>query len=101
MIFKGDQRSYAFAVANERRLEKVAERGEFFSTANLPDCTHGDQIEFLRRVSNTTYDYAEVISEAFNSSSDSDSYTDSNLDKQLRLVSRLIKGGLGSKIYMV
>ena len=69
MIFKGDQRSYAFAVANERRLEKVAERGEFFSTANLPDCTHGDQIEFLRRVSNTTYDYAEVISEAFNSSS--------------------------------
>ena len=40
----------AFAVANERRLEKVAERGEFFSTANLPDCTHGDQIEFLRRV---------------------------------------------------
>ena len=101
MIFKGDQRSYAFAVANERRLEKVAERGEFFSTANLPDCTHGDQIEFLRRVSNTTYDYAEVISEAFNSSSDSDSYTDSNLDKQLRLVARLIKGGLGSKIYMV
>lgn len=101
MIFKGDQRSYAFAVANERRLEKVAERGEFFSTANLPDCTHGDQIEFLRRVSNTTYDYAEVISEAFNSSSDSESYTDTNLDKQLRLVARLIKGGLGSKIYMV
>ena len=53
MIFRGDQRSYAFAVANERRLEKVAERGEFFSTENLPDCTHGDQVEFLRRVSNT------------------------------------------------
>tara|TARA_B100001063_G_scaffold6977_1_gene5266 strand:- start:20217 stop:21818 length:1602 start_codon:yes stop_codon:yes gene_type:complete len=101
MIFKGDQRSYAFAVANEKRLEQVAERGEFFSTENLPDCTHGDQIEFLRRVSNTTYDYAEVISEAFNNSDDSESYTDSNLDKQLRLVSRLIKGGLGSKIYMV
>ena len=47
MIFRGDQRSYAFAVANERRLEKVAERGEFFSTENLPDCTHGDQVEFL------------------------------------------------------
>ena len=101
MIFRGDQRSYAFAVANERRLEKVAERGEFFSTENLPDCTHGDQVEFLRRVSNTTYDYAEVISEAFNKSNDFENYTDSNLDKQLRLVSRLIKGGLGSKIYMV
>lgn len=101
MIFKGDQRSYAFAVANERRLEKVAERGEFFSTQNLPDCTHGDQVEFLRKVSNTTYSYADVISDAFKKSNDFDSYTDSNLDKQLRLVARLIKGGLGSKIYMV
>ena len=101
MIFRGDQRSYAFAVANERRLEKVAERGEFFSTQNLPDCTHGDQVEFLRKVSNTTYSYADVISEAFKKSNDFDSYTDSNLDKQLRLVARLIKGGLGSKIYMV
>ena len=102
MIFSGAQRSYAFAVANESRLERVAERGEFFGLENLPDCTHGDQLEFLRRVTNTTYDYAKVINEAFKSSNDFDQYDDEiGLDRQLRLVSRLIKGGLGSKIYMV
>ena len=49
LIFNGASRNYAFAVANESRLERVAERGEFYSTQNLPDCTHGDQLEFLRK----------------------------------------------------
>lgn len=102
LIFSGAQRSYAFAVANESRLERVAERGEFFGLDNLPDCTHGDQLEYLRRVTNTTYDYAKVINEAFKNSSDADTYDNEiGLEKQLRLVARLIKGGLGSKIYMV
>ena len=102
LIFNGASRNYAFAVANESRLERVAERGEFYSTQNLPDCTHGDQLEFLRRVSNTTYDYAKVINDAFKSSTDFNGYeTQEGLDKQLRLVAKLIKGGLGSKIYMV
>ena len=102
LIFSGADRSYAFAVANESRLERVAERGEFFGLENLPNCTHGDQLEFLRRVTNTTYDYAKVISEAFTSSTDFDGYdSEIGLDRQLRLVARLIKGGLGSKIYMV
>ena len=102
LIFNGASRSYAFAVANESRLERVAERGEFYGINNLPGCTHGDQLEFLRRVTNTTYGYAKVISEAFTSSNDFDAYDDDiGLDKQLRLVARLIKGGLGSKIYMV
>ena len=74
----------------------------FFGLENLPDCTHGDQLEYLRRVTNTTYDYAKVINEAFKNSTDSDTYDNEiGLEKQLRLVARLIKGGLGSKIYMV
>ena len=68
----------------------------------IRDSTHGDQLEYLRRVTNTTYDYAKVINEAFKNSSDFDAYDNEiGLEKQLRLVARLIKGGLGSKIYMV
>ena len=55
-----------------------------FNFQNLPDCTHGDQLEFLRRVSNTTYDYAKVINDAFKSSTDYGGYeTDEGLDRQL------------------
>ena len=101
LIFNGASRNYAFAVANESRLERVAER-RILLNSKFTDCTHGDQLEFLRRVSNTTYDYAKVINDAFKSSTDYSGYeTDEGLDKQLRLVAKLIKGGLGSKIYMV
>ena len=100
-IFKGKDVNHAFAVASQKRLEKVAERGEYYSTDELPDCTLGEQIQYLRRVSNTTYAYAGVINDAYNNSNDYNGYTDSTLDNQLRLISRLIKGDLGSKIYMV
>ncbi len=102
LIFNGEKTSYAFAVSSPERLKKVAENGTLFDTKNLPDCTHGDQIEFLRRISNATYSYASVIHEAYNESEDFNKYdAENDLDTQLSLVSRLIKGGLGSKIYMV
>jgi len=102
LIFNGSKTSYAFAVSSPERLKKVAENGTLFDTKNLPDCTHGDQIEFLRRISNATFNYASVIHKAYNKSEDFNKYdAENSLDIQLSLVSRLIKGDLGSKIYMV
>ena len=102
MIFNGASTAYAFAVSSPERLKKVAENGTLFDTSTLPDCTHGDQLEFLRRISNATFSYASVIHEAYNNSEDFNQYdSKNNLDKQLSLVSRLIKGNLGTKIYMV
>lgn len=102
LIFNGDKRSYAFAVSSPERLKKVAENGTLFDTNNLPECTHGDQVEFLRRISNATFNYASVIQEAYSESEAYSKYdSDNDLDTQLSLVSRLIKGNLGSKIYMV
>lgn len=102
LIFNGSNTTYAFAVSSPERLKKVAENGTLFDTGNLPNCTHGDQLEFLRRISNATFSYASVIHEAYNNSEDFNQYNSKNsLDKQLSLVSRLIKGNLGTKIYMV
>ena len=102
LIFNGSNTTYAFAVSSPERLKKVAENGTLFDTRNLPNCTHGDQLEFLRRISNATFSYASVIHEAYNNSEDFNQYNSKNsLDKQLSLVSRLIKGNLGTKIYMV
>jgi hypothetical protein len=89
-------------VSSPERLKKVAENGTLFDTNNLPECTHGDQVEFLRRISNATFNYASVIQEAYSESEAYSKYdSDNDLDTQLSLVSRLIKGNLGSKIYMV
>jgi uncharacterized protein (DUF1501 family) len=101
LVFNGDLTSYAFSVSSPERLKKVAESGTIFDTSNPPASLHGNQVSFLREAANTTYRYASVIHEAYDNSKEYSGYEDNSIDLQLSLVSRFIKGGLGSKVYMV
>jgi uncharacterized protein (DUF1501 family) len=101
LIFDGSDLNYSFAVSNPQTLFSIAENGTVYDVNNLPDCTHGDKLGFLRGLVNTTYNYAGVINEAYENSTEQVDYGTSSLGQQLSLVSRLIKGNLGTKIYMV
>ena len=84
------------------RLLNIAETGFIYDTENLPDdCYYGDQVGFLRSIMNVTANYAQPISEAYTSSENSVAYDNNELSRQLSIVARLIKGNLGTKLYMV
>ena len=84
------------------RLLAVAESGFTYDTNNLPDeCYYGDQVGFLRSIVNLTFNYAPQISEAYKSTDNNVSYENDELSRQLAIVARLIKGNLGTKLYMV
>jgi len=101
IIFDGDLTTYSFSVSSPQRLQNVAENGKLFDTSNSINNIHGNQVSFLREASNTTFRYASTINDAYNNSKDFESYQDNDFDLQLSLVSRFIKGKLGTKIYMV
>lgn len=101
LMFVGEETNYAFSVANINRLTQIAENGTAYDMNNLPECDYGDQLGFIRSVNNSTYNYATVIGDAYEKSSNEVEYDKNNFAKQLALVSRLIKGGLKTKIYMV
>ncbi|MDO1502319.1 DUF1501 domain-containing protein [Winogradskyella maritima] len=101
LIFDGDATNYAFSVANPNQLEAIAENGTVHDMNNLPDCVYGEQLEFMRGTTNTTYQYAGVIHQAYENGTNGATYLDSDLGQQLSIVARLIKGNLGSKVYMV
>ncbi len=101
LIFDGSINSYAFTVANPDQLEAIAETGIVHDMTNLPDCTYGDQLEFMRGTTNTTYNYAGVIHNAYESSNNEVDYNNDALSQQLAIVARMIKGNLGTKVYMV
>lgn len=101
LIFDGLETNYAFTVANPERLYEIAANGLLHELNGLPECTYGEQLEFMKGSTNNTVTYAGVIHEAFQRSFDTGAYTDTALSKQLRVVSRLIKGELGTKVYMV
>ncbi len=102
LVFEGNDNNYSFAVANPEQLANVAQNGTIHDVLDLPDCVYGDKLLFMRSTTNTTFLYASVINEAYLASNNDAPY-DQNADlaSQLSIVARLIKGGLGTKVYMV
>lgn len=85
------------------RLLSIAETGNVYDTTNLPDdCYYGEQIGYIRSIMNVTYNYAPQISSAYSLGSNDVNYSNGNeLARQLSIVARLIKGNLGTRLYMV
>ncbi len=84
------------------KLIQVAQQGFLYDTTNLPDnCYYGDQVGYLRSILNVTYKYAPTISTAYSKGKNDVSYSTNELGRQLAIVARLIKGNLGTRLYMV
>lgn len=101
LIFDGNNNNYAFSVANPDQLESIAQNGTLYDMQNLPGCTYGDQLRFLRGTTNTTFNYSEIIHDAYSTSVNDVEYLEGQLGAQLAIVARMIKGDLGTKVYMV
>jgi len=97
-----DQIDLAVNFNTPDRLLEIAETGFVYDTQNLPDdCYYGDQVGFLRSIMNVTFNYAPQISSAYTSGTNEVSYSNNELARQLAIVARLIKGNLGTRLYMV
>lgn len=102
LVFEGTDNNYAFAVANPEQLENIAENGTVHDVLDIPDCVYGDKLLFMRSTTNTTFLYASVIHDAYLAATNDAPYDpNGDLAYQLAIVARLIKGGLGTKVYMV
>lgn len=87
-------------VGDPETLAEIAETGQLYDPVNVPDCYYGEQVSYMRTVTNNTFRYADVISQAYNGASNAVDY-ENGFAQQLAIVARLIKGGLDTKLYMV
>jgi len=67
----------------------------------VPNTNAGYELSFIRRISKQTNKYAARIKAASDAVTQQATYPNSSLANQLKIVSRLIKGGLKTKIYLV
>ncbi len=101
LYYDDNQVDLAINVANAEELATIAGNGELYNVDGILDpCYYGEQVGFLRTMANSTFRYAEVISEAYNLGTNAVNYTTS-LGQQLSVVSKMIKGDLGTQLYMV
>ncbi len=103
LVFQGEETNYAFVTSNIDQLEEIAETGVQYSLEDslFNNCMYGDQLKFLRGVANTTYEYSGLIHEAYERGQNQVQYQDNGFARQLALLARLIKGNLGTKVYMI
>ncbi len=103
LVFQGEETNYAFVTSNIDQLEQIAESGLQYSLDQtlFGDCMYGDQLKFLRGVANTTYEYSGLIHEAYMRGQNQVTYQDNYFARQMALLARLIKGNLGTKVYMI
>jgi uncharacterized protein (DUF1501 family) len=72
------------------------------TTDPVPDTPAGKELKFIRVVSQQTQKYSTVIRNAANAVTQQVAYPAGNsLADQLKIVARLIKGGLRTRVYMV
>lgn len=87
--------------ASAEQLNDLAQTGTVFNNQLAPDdCYYGEQVLFLRTIANAASIYSNAIFEAYNNAITEAEYG-SSLGDQLKLVARLIKGGLPTQFYLV
>lgn len=67
----------------------------------IPNSEYGDLLRFILDNDTSSNTYAQTISAAFNSGSNSLTYPSTSLSNQLKTVARFISGGLQTKVYLV
>lgn len=67
----------------------------------IPNSEYGDLIQYLLNNDSSTNTYAQTISAAFNSGTNTVTYPNTGLSNQLKTVAKFISGGLETKVYLV
>lgn len=70
-------------------------------TEPAPDTNAGRELSYLRMISQQTEKYSQAIKTAASKVTQQGVYPDTSLAQQLKIVARLIAGGLKTRVYMV
>ena len=85
----------------------ISNTSNFYNLINgvqdaAPDTPAGKELSFIRTISQQTQQYATIIKDAASKVTTQVTYpTNNSLADQLKIVSRLISGGLQTRVYMV
>ena len=101
LLFEGDGAGYGMAMLDIDVFLRLAEGGDPYPTTSLPATPYGEELGFVRRIANDAFRYRDAIESATQAGRNEVAYPDSDLGRELAAVAQLVKGRLGSRIYLV
>ncbi len=102
LIFRSDVANMGLAVSSPQEFYQIASSGQLYSTAGLGHAPRDLELAFMRQTANSAFRYAATVKDAFFRGTNTSAYQNNNdLAEQMAIVARLIKGQLGTRIYLV
>jgi len=101
VLFQGRMNNVGMTLDNAEVFERLAETGRIYKTDTVPQTTYGDEMLFTREVANRSFRYSKALQTAAGAGQNRVEYPDGNMAEHLAIVARLIKGQLGTRIYVV
>ncbi|MBL0101191.1 MAG: DUF1501 domain-containing protein [Saprospiraceae bacterium] len=101
LVFQGQNNNLALAISSPNEFYKLAVSGQLYELASLDQTPADLSLAYVRQVANSAFRYSQSISNAYNKGRNEVIYPDNNLAQQLAIVAKLIKGRLGTKVFMV
>lgn len=101
LLFQGPDGAMAMTIRNTELFERLAQSGDAYPTEGLPDTAYGRELAWVRQVANQSYTFAGAVKQAASAAANQVAYPTGPIGESLAIAARLIKGRLGSRIYMV
>ncbi len=102
LIFRSNSAAMALAVSSPEEFYQIAQTGQLYQTATLGNLPHELELKYVRQTANSAFRYADTIKKAYSSGKNQADYpANSGLAEQMAIVARLIKGNLGTRVFMV
>lgn len=104
LVFKSDVANMSLAISSPQEFYQIAQSGQLYSTASLGNTPRDLELAFVRQTANAAFRYSSTIQSAYAKGKNNVTYPnpdDNPLAEQLAIIARLIKGNLGTRIFMV
>jgi uncharacterized protein (DUF1501 family) len=97
MLFQGERANFSMVINNPNSFYQILEN----AVEDTPDTVAGDKLRYIRLIAQQSQKYGMVVKRAAEKVTQQKVYPDTRLGNQLRIVSRLISGGLKTPLYLV
>lgn len=102
LVFRADTANMALAVSSPQEFYQIAQTGQLYDTALLGNTPRELELAYVRQTANAAFRYAQTIKDAYSRGKNQVNYpTNNRLAEQLAIVAKLIKGNLGTRVFMV
>jgi uncharacterized protein (DUF1501 family) len=97
LLFQGAESAMSMVISDPNFFYELVNNEE----SEAPDTPAGDKLRYVRLIERQSQEYGEVVRAAAQRGNNAVEYPDTFIGEQLKIVSRLISGGLKTPVYMV